>query len=440
MRKWVCDTFWPNSIVNPSPVDAGFIYLMSTNFNNRLKLLFFKVNDDLNLILRDSWNESINDTLKIIFYTRDIINGNGNQSLFEKCIKWVIVNYPDFIRANLHNISKYGSYQDYWLFLDTPLQKDIYVFFAKQLKADFEKYKNGENISNAAKEAPVEGCYIDKKYNAVSELCKYMEITKKEYRQDYINTLKKNINSKIINSNVGYNELPYIAFNKYQCLLENNNYISNEPNIIIENIIKDSLMWNSIFKDRLKSSHLIETVVISMEYNKLSSNLGTAIGILLSQTLNSKSKYYNNIYLANGEIKEICDLDEQEQIDYVMNELNCGYTSIEDIYESILNMAIISEIDIPECVWVMADHDTDIPIIDCVLDNFEIKNNYKVPTIIYWNFQKSKVYIKKYGNNIILIEGFNKYLWELFLHKRYINDLDYIQYLLDNDDFNLLNF
>lgn len=193
----------------------------------------------LDQYLTESWNEDPSDTLKMIFFIRDIRGkGKGEKKLFHQSFQWLINNHPECVRHTAKHIPFYGSYKD-WLeiFLGTKYEKSMLKSFAKQLRKDcaligatFDKKENTNgkqkqqkrgffsylwgtpapspstplvtpmvatsevsddtkenhiSISLAWKWAPTENTHYDKgKYKGtVAKLCKYLKLSKRDYRK-----------------------------------------------------------------------------------------------------------------------------------------------------------------------------------------------------------------------------------------------------------------
>jgi hypothetical protein len=49
---------------------------------------------------------------KILFYFRDVRQGQGEKRTFKICIKWLAKNYPDVFIKNIENIPFYGRFDD----------------------------------------------------------------------------------------------------------------------------------------------------------------------------------------------------------------------------------------------------------------------------------------------------------------------------------------
>lgn len=203
--------------LSKSPPDKGFVItLPSTQGRDEL----FEIQKDVDnhqLIeaLEQSWKESKEDTLKIIFFLRDCRKGRGSRDLFRKCVEWIIDNEEDAIKYNLYKFPDHGYWKDVWILLGTTLEKDAIRFYASALSRDIKLLNDGHtiDISLAGKWAPSEGSSLDKKFDIVSKLCKQLQITKSQYRKEILIPLRKAL--EISNSKRGQSFWPAPQIYKY---------------------------------------------------------------------------------------------------------------------------------------------------------------------------------------------------------------------------------
>ncbi len=88
--------------------------------------------------LRDSWALSPQDTLRLIFFIRDIRGkGKGEKKIFQQSFSWLMDTHPEAVRHSSKHIPFYGCYKDWMeIFLGTRYEKSMLKAFAKQLKDD----------------------------------------------------------------------------------------------------------------------------------------------------------------------------------------------------------------------------------------------------------------------------------------------------------------
>lgn len=151
--------------------------------------------DIINLFTR-AFAEDRLTTLKILFYFRDVREGQGERNTFRIIANYLGQHYADVIRKNLENIPFYGRFDDLYCLVGTPLEKDVFELIAKQLKADLRAMKAGESVSLCAKwlksenTSSAESCRLGRKTREA------LELTPKRYRKilaslrSYINVLE----------------------------------------------------------------------------------------------------------------------------------------------------------------------------------------------------------------------------------------------------------
>lgn len=77
-----------------------------------------------------------------ILYTRNIREGGlGERELGRALLKELAFIDPEKIRRNFDTIVKTGRWDDLYVFIDTPVEKDMWAFIAAQLVIDMEALK-----------------------------------------------------------------------------------------------------------------------------------------------------------------------------------------------------------------------------------------------------------------------------------------------------------
>jgi hypothetical protein len=130
--------------------------------------------------------------MKILFYFRDIREGQGERNTFRILMNWLGQHYTDVARKNLTNVSFYGRFDDLYTLVGTPLESEVFALFGQQLKADLRNMKKGESVSLLAK-------WLKSENTSSAESCKLgrktreaLELTPKRYRK-ILSSLRKYI-------------------------------------------------------------------------------------------------------------------------------------------------------------------------------------------------------------------------------------------------------
>ncbi len=101
-------------------------------------------NEDVILLFKNAleYDESL--ALKCLFYIRDCRGGQGERRFFRVAYHWLAQNYPDIARRNLEYLPFYGRVDDLYCLVDTPLEKEMFLFLKKLTTTAMKEYINAE--------------------------------------------------------------------------------------------------------------------------------------------------------------------------------------------------------------------------------------------------------------------------------------------------------
>lgn len=133
--------------------------------------------------------------VKWLFFCRDIREGLGERRLFKVCLRALALLDSEAVIKFLPYVSEYGRWDDLFsLMLDSDdndeICKKIYWLVLEQLSADEENMKAGKPISLLAKWMPSLNCSSKQRKNLAKRLCKYWDMSEKQYRQS-LSALRK---------------------------------------------------------------------------------------------------------------------------------------------------------------------------------------------------------------------------------------------------------
>ena len=148
-------------------------------------------NYHINRIIREAEAENTPTKVVELFLlwaqTRDCRGGKGDKLSSMRMIKLLYSKYPNTVINLVECLPFYGYWKDPLLLIKEvktnpvagvnykPLINNLFNMMATKIMEDNIKLSNGSSeLSLAAKYAPREGHEFDKKFNAVSELCKIM--------------------------------------------------------------------------------------------------------------------------------------------------------------------------------------------------------------------------------------------------------------------------
>lgn len=199
----------------------------ATTGSARLDYMFKGVRDitdkQIDEYLTGAMKESVEDTLRLIFFKRDCRGGSGERKLFYKSLLWLMKDENiAHLRANIHLLPEYGSWKDYLrCFCGTQFQSEALRQITNQLRLDALALSKGERVSLAAKYAPSEGDAFDKKYGAARQVMYMMGMRPRQYRR-MLTSLRSKIG--IVETqmcgddwaSIDFSKVPSHAFNIYR--------------------------------------------------------------------------------------------------------------------------------------------------------------------------------------------------------------------------------
>lgn len=113
-------------------------------------------NEDCVVLFQKAFREDPVYALKCLFYLRDVRGGQGERRFFRVVTRWLADNEPEIMRRNLQYIPEFGRYDDWYIFVGTKLEKDMFALMRKQIALDVQckapsllaKWLKSENTSS----------------------------------------------------------------------------------------------------------------------------------------------------------------------------------------------------------------------------------------------------------------------------------------------------
>lgn len=163
--------------------------------------------EDVILMFQKAYKENPVYAMKCLFYLRDVRGGQGERRFFRTVMKYMAKYNADAIRDMIQHIPEYGRWDDLYVFVDTPLEKDAFEFIKGQLALDVQcktpsllgKWLKSENTSSAE----------SRKLAHITKT--YMGMTSRQYRKT-LSILRARIN--IVERLMSENRWDEIEFDK----------------------------------------------------------------------------------------------------------------------------------------------------------------------------------------------------------------------------------
>lgn len=425
----------------------------STSENLALDL-FYKIGNQKkekteNIILdfKKSFYFNQEKTMKILMFSRDILEGQGVRKPFTEIMVHLAKKDP-------RNYSNLFSIENLYLMIEVGYIKDIINIYNNQnseiINDNIEKFllellKNKKYKSLCSK-------WIPRKGKLFNSLFKKMNKTPKEFRKVLVensNTIEQKLCKKEY-ENIDFEKIPSLAFNKYMVSLFENSISfkkfledvkygeknikakSITPDLIVKNSLKNvytyptinektieisSLQWNFL-TDFIKDSKERFLPICDVSSSMYSDNAIIAclgLGLYLSEKNNSIFKDAFITFHSNPELQYLKGSFEERLRDLIKAEWG-GSTNIEKTFSLILDKAVenkISQKEMPTSLIILSDMQFNEAskisqnALDMIKDKYK-KAGYKRPKIIFWNLRNSAGVPSLYNEeDVMIVSGFN---------------------------------
>ena len=113
-------------------------------------------NEDIILMFKNAYEENPVYALKCLFYIRDIRGGQGERKFFRICMQWLANEHTESASRNLSFVPEFGRWDDMYVFVGTPLERQAFNIMYAQLLLDVQcqtpsllaKWLKSENTSS----------------------------------------------------------------------------------------------------------------------------------------------------------------------------------------------------------------------------------------------------------------------------------------------------
>ena len=428
---------------------------------------------DIIKLFFNAYSEDSLITLKLLFYMRDIRNGQGEKRLFRTIISHLAYYKPSIIIKNISNIIKFGRWDDLFYLLDTPCEEHALEY----IKNQFEKDLNSKNPSLLAKWLPSENASSINTKKLGKEIRKYLDLSTKEYRKS-LSSLRKKINivetlmSQKRWDEIQYDKLPSKAglkyreafyrndFDRYHDFIENKNK-TNKVNartlypyeiikILLNNYkieeAKANLMqmyWDNL-KDYFNGKDYNALCVVDTSGSMYGRPLEVAISLGIYTAQRAKGPYQNH-FITFSNTPELVELKGNTLYEQVINMSNANWnmnTNIEAVFDLLLTTALrnkCSQDELPQNIIIISDMEFDDAIrerswysrktnvqnnkpINTLLEDIMFKwqeVGYEMPHLIFWNVDARQNNIPVLGHGkISYVSGFSPAIFEAVLSNK----------------------
>lgn len=375
--------------------------------------------------------------MKLLFYARDIRGGLGEVRTFQIILEHMANLYPTIVIKNFKNIVEFGRWDDLFVLIDTPCEKEMWGYVSAQLKSDIANAKANRPISLLAKwlKSPKTSS------SATSKLGRYtakkLGLSTKEYRlilsklRSHLKIVEKYMSSNNW-SQIDYKSVPSKAMKNYRGAFQEHdperfmNYLGHVrdgsskinsstlyPYDIVEKIIYRSeysdvleAQWNAL-PDYVGDSTNDILVMADTSGSMWGRPMATSVGLAIYFAERNKGAY-NNVFLTFSESPCFIQLKGStlyEKIKHVMSAPWGMNTDFQKAMKLILKTAIkfrLAPDKMPKSIVVITDMEFDFAIgqgyyskrinwdFYSYLEKEFKSHGYAIPNIVFWNVNSTE--------------------------------------------------
>lgn len=388
-------------------------------------------------IFSKAYDEDPNYAMKLLFYMRDIREGQGMRRVFRVCCNWLASAHQDALCRNLQYISEYGRWDDLIsLFYSQSgvIRYEVCKIILNQLSADMVATRDGGKVSLLGKWMPSNNASSKTTKDMAHTLAAYFHMTPKLYRKT-LAYLRKHIDvveCKMSDNSwdkIKYSNVPSCAANNYS-----NAFAKHDADRYKEYLIdlasgKAKINAGALFpKDILhkiwtySNNPTITAAVADAQWKALPNYFGdsTETGICVVDTSGSmwgtpievavslglycadkcRGPFKDHFITFSGSptLQTVKGTTFAEKVNSI-NDSCWGYnTDIEKVFDLILMTAKESHCkpeDVPKKLYIISDMQFDeatdaepITFMQTMKQKYK-DAGYEMPALIYWNVRAS---------------------------------------------------
>lgn len=433
--------------------------------------------EDVILMFRKAFQENPKYALKCLFYLRDVLEGQGERRFFRVCIKDLAKTNPDAVKRNLELIPLYGRYDDLYCLVNTPLEKDVFNFFKKQLALDI----TSKTPSLLAKWLKSENTSSTSSRRLAKITRKHLGMTSKQYRKTLAYLRKKiNVLECLMSAKkweqIEFDKIPSVAGLKYKNAFarhdverakagaqtyakfaQDENTTVNAGALNPVNIARqilygsgwgpsdtDRKMWDKYWanlKDYYngREEKGIAIVDVSGSMRGLPMCAAVSMGAYIAERGSGPFQNYFITFSNNPELVKFEGIDLYDKFQRAIRANWGGATNIEAVFDLMLRTALDNEIsaeDMPQTLYIFSDMEFDDCIscgepsdslwahnkikgdVNTLLEDISKKwtsHGYELPRVIFWNLDARQSNIPALGERFSYVSGFSMNMVEYIL-------------------------
>lgn len=435
--------------------------------------------EDVILLFKNAFEENAELAMKCLFWLRDCRGGQGERRFFRVCMKWLAENQLNAVRRNLEYIPEYGRWDDLYIFVDTPLEKDMFELIKRQLEKDIYDVVSGTDktgISLLAKWLKSENASAKETKRLARKTREYLGISAATYRKT-LSKLRERIKvlEKLMSANrwdeIDFSKIPSkaglvyknafarrdIIAKKYEVFAKDKTTKVNAKTLYPYEIVEKALAGTDLYGDWRKSD--VDRAMVNKYWENLPDYLngancsmmcvidtsgsmqGTPINVAISLGLYCAERItgpFANNYISFASRPQLIKTEGIDFVDKVRRIYRTNLidnTNLEAVFDLLLNTAKkkgVKKSDIPNTIVVISDMEIDSATSSwrntgntwteksAATEMEEIRQKWatydlELPRLIYWNVDARHNTILDAGPNVSFVSGMSPIIFKQVL-------------------------
>lgn len=387
--------------------------------------------------------------LRILFYFRDIRNGQGERRTFRVIMKHMAESETELIRKYISLIPEFGRWDDLYVFVDTPLEKDAFEL----LKTQFMKDKELDEPSLLAKWLKSENASSNETKKLATKTRLAFGLSPKQYRKD-LSELRNKINvvEKRMSDNewkaIEYSHVPSKASLIYREAFKRHDpegyqsYIDSVskgekkintgalyPHEIAGKAMRGEYnqtieeLWKNLPNYVKEDENAIVVADVSGSMNGTPMDVSVSLAMYFAERNKGPFKNHFITFSQRPELIEITGRTLRNKFMAISRARWDMNTNIMAVYDLILKTAVRHELDqndLPKRIYVISDMQFDQCVEGSNKSTYRVaKENfdnagYTIPEIVFWNVdaRHSQVPTTMKDVGTMLVSGFSPVLFK----------------------------
>lgn len=386
-------------------------------------------------LFKKAWNENPLYALKTVFMTRDIRGGRGERRTARIILKYLATVAPKTVIKNFDNIMEMGRADDFYEFVGTPIEKDMWKYLSKQIVRDLKNMRAGKPISLTAKWLKSINTSSKESRALGRKTARALGLTEREYRKtlsrlrNYLKVVEVKMSAGEWND-IDYAAVPAIAMNRYRKAFKRHNPSAFDtfiekvekgeekinastlyPYDLVEKIISSNTYWSSTVKEdpvveaQWKAlPNYIEgennvLVMADVSGSMMGRPIATSIGLAIYFAERNKGAF-KNTYMTFTNSPHYIQIQPGQTLSEKVNAVmrtDVGYsTNLERAFMQVLDTAVMNRVpqkDMPKAMVVISDMEIDpyfhgrgLDFVSEMARRFRAAG-YQMPRLVMWNVE-----------------------------------------------------